>query len=174
MVSQINNLSEFINESSKDEQSKTTISNFSPNVLQILTDINCTPPKALFSLENDIAYLKDKSKISIIDKMLLVTGIVFTIASIAAAIFGQLLLASSLAILVMIAVKKRLSSLDTDDSIDRRVEKIKTDADLVGQWLKQINVIRKQNNLSQEQLKAVDEAFSFCVSKLQSAALISK
>lgn len=172
MISQIiNSYTGFIKENTKNDQLQpTVIASLTPSVLQILTDVDCAPPKALASLEKDIAYLKTRSKLSLTDKLCLGAEIVLTVATIAAAIFGKILLASSLAVLGIVTIVKFLNSLDTDKSIDKRVNTIKADLNLIGAWLKQIKARKQKNDLSIEQLKAIEEAYSFSVSQLHKAS----
>lgn len=174
MISQIINtcIGPFIKGSVKDDQPKPiTMASLPPRVLQILKEVDCTPPEALASLEKDIAHFKSKSKskFSLTEISLLGAGIVLTVAKIASAIFGQILLASSLAVLGIIATIKYISSLDTDESIDKRVNTLKANLASVGQWLNQIKAKKQDSKLSEEQLKVVEKAYSFGISQLENA-----
>lgn len=176
MVSQIfNTFTGFTNRGAKDTQPKpTTIATLPESVLQILKDVNCTPPDALATLQKNVVHFTAQSKLTYNNILLLgagmvLTGIVIIVTSIAAAIFGHFFLSVSLGILGMVTIGKLLSSLPATEFIEELGKTIKTDVDLVVEWLKQIDARKKQNDLSSEQLKAINQAKAFVTLQLINA-----
>lgn len=161
----------FINRSAKDTQPNLTASAILPeSVLQILTDVNCVPPADILArLEKNVVHLQAQCKLVLTSKLLLGAGIVLTVTSIASAIFGKFLLSCSLAILGIVVTKKFLRSLPTSESIDNCTNALKADMDSACQWLKQIGARKEQNDLSSEQLEAVNKAQVLVILQLLNA-----
>lgn len=142
-----------------------------PNVLKILTEVDCLPPTEVWDcVDKTIQLIKiDKSLAKA--KLLIFAGTVLVIGMIVTAVFGQLLISISLGILGMALTAKALNILKAGKNLDAHVidkytDKIISDTNLIASWMKKINATKSQNDLTSEQLKALNEAFSYGKSKL--------
>ena len=141
--------------------------------IQTLKKMGCLPPTALGNLETNINTFKMKSRLS--TNGLMVT-LAFTVAALALFIFGQPLLALSSLTLEIFWIKKHLSLLDSNESIDKERKRLSADMAEVGQWLNRINSATQANRtrISAEELKALNQAHSFGCSILQKVQKILK
>lgn len=132
-------------------------------VKQTLEEIGCQPPKAFDNLEKRVESLKELGKATYTAKNFILAGSVLSICAIAAIIFGALpfyALLLGIAGTALICGGLRLLSLYDTTNVDTDIKILQTDMGLSGEWLKQLNARKDQNDLSREQVEAVDIALS--------------
>lgn len=141
------------------------------NVLQILKDLNCSPPEELASLERDITLFRKKEKFVYDSIAYFLCGTVFAVAALASLFFRKKLLACLLFTPAFLAARKFLSLPNTvDERYQELLDKVTAEIEKVRLWVYQMFEKKGDKSLTPDQVAAVDKACTFGSILLQKAS----
>lgn len=143
-------------------------SGLSTTIKNILSEIGCQQPNCFETLEGKVHTLQRLNAANNMYSYFLVTGVVLSISSLAIAIFASYLLGLALAVtgIALICGGLRISHLYETKKLPEDIELIQKDVNLSGEWVSQLQRLKRDENLSAEQLDVVGEAFTFGSSHL--------